>query len=188
MTIRHNMSRSQYTWMVNRRWTYEALLGPTFASLHPHVQRAHVPPLRAEGALDVEHGSGWLARRLIWLMKLPAAGLRQPVQLDLTGDGSELVWTRLIGGARLRTTQRASGSRLVERSGLGSVVFNLHVEDGALVYRQSAIRVAGMPVPSLLSPHVGAVVSPAPEGWRVEVTVKWRGRFVCRYAGTIRAV
>src|SRR5262245_12456979 len=166
---------------------YEAILGQAFASLHAHVRRAHLPPLRAEGTIDVEHGQGWLTRPMIWLMKLPAAGSRQPVRLDVAEDGSELVWTRRIGGSILRTRQRASGSRLVERSGLRCVSFDLAVEDGALLYRQSSIHVAGLPVPSSVSPRVGAVVSAAAEGWRVEVTVEWRGRLVCCYAGTMRA-
>ena len=121
---------------------------------------------------------------MIWLMNLPAAGPRQPVRLDVAEDGSELVWTRRIGGSVLRTRQRANGSRLVERSGLGRVSFDLAVEDGALLYRQSSIHVAGLPVPSSLSPRVEAVVSATTEGWRVVVTVTWRGRIICRYAGT----
>jgi len=166
------------------------VLGAAFGSLHPHVRRAHLPPLRAEGTIEVEHGPGWLTGPMIWLMKLPAAGPRQPVHLDVAEEGSELVWTRRIGGSVLRTRQYAtgaSGSRLVERSGLGRVSFDLTAEDGALLYRQSSIHVAGLPVPSSLSPRVGAVVSATAEGWRVGVTVTWRGRLVCRYAGTIRA-
>ena len=125
---------------------------------------------------------------MIWLMKLPAAGPRQLVRLDVAEDGSELVWTRRIGGSILRTRQCASGSRLVERSGLGRVSFDLAVEDGALLYRQSSIHVAGMPVPSSLGPRVGAVVSATADGWHVVVTVTWRGRIVCRYAGSIYAL
>ncbi len=109
------------------------------------------------------------------------------MRLDVAEDGSELVWTRRIGGSILRTRQRASGSRLVERSGLGRVSFDLAVEDGALLYRQASMHVAGLPLPSSLSPRTGAVVSATAEGWRVVVTVTWRGRIVCRYAGTIRA-
>jgi len=149
-----------------------------------------MPPLRAEGTLDVEHGPGWLTGPMIWLMKLPAAGSGQAVRLDVAKDGSELVWTRRIGGSVLRTRQyatAASGSRLVERSGLGRVSFDLTVENGAPLYRQSAIHVAGLRVPSSLSPRVDAVVSATEEGWRVMVTVTWRGRIVCRYAGAIRA-
>jgi hypothetical protein len=170
------------------RSPYEALLGAAFAALHPQVQRGHLPPLRAEGTLDVEHGRGWLARRIVSLMKLPAAGRDQPVRLDLADDGSELLWTRCIGSSHLRTRQHTSGSRLVERSGLGCIFFNLRAENGALFYRQSSFSIAGVPVPSPLSPRVDAMVSAAGEGWRVVVTVEWRGRFVCRYAGTIRAV
>ena len=166
---------------------YEAILGEAFASLHAHVRRAHLPPLRAEGTIDVEHGVGWLVRPMIWLMKLPRAGLHQPVRLEVTADASELVWTRRIGGVILRTRQHTSGSRIAERSGLGCVTFDLAVRDGALLYRQASIRFAGLPVPSVLSPRVGAVVSPLAEGWHVAVTVDWRGWLLCRYAGPIHA-
>src|SRR5262245_3091412 len=167
---------------------YQAVLGPTFASLHAHVRRAHLSPLRAEGTMDVEHGPGWLTPPMIWLMKLPAAGSRQLVRLNVDQDGPELVWTRRIGRSVLQTRQRAERSRLVERSGLGCVSFDLTVEGGALVYRQSSIHVAGLCVPASLGPLVGAVVAPTREGWSVVVTVTWRGRMVCRYAGTMRAI
>jgi uncharacterized protein DUF4166 len=166
---------------------YEAVLGQAFASLHEHVRRAFLPPLQAEGTMDVEHGPRWLSRPMVWLMKLPHAGPRQPVRLDVAWDGSDLVWTRRIGRSVLRTRQCASGSKIVERSGVGRISFDLAVEDGALLYRQSSFHVAGLPVPSALGPRVGAMVSAEAEGWRVAVTVKWRGRVVCRYAGTIRA-
>ncbi len=165
---------------------YEEVLREAFASLHPHVRRAHLPPLRAEGRIDVEHGRGGLARFIIWLMNLPAAGPGQPVRLDLIEDRSGLVWSRRIGASILRTRQHAMGSQLVECSGLGRVSFDLTVKDGALLYRQSSIHVAGLPMPSSLSPFVCAAISARSHGWHVVVTVTWRGRAVCRYAGTIR--
>ena len=125
-------------------------------------------------------------RPLIWLMKLPAAGPQQPVQLEVFEDGDELVWSRQIGRSELRTRQRAGGSRLVERAGPGLVSFDLTVQDGALTYRNSMLCVAGLAVPSTLSPCVGAVVAPTADGWRVAVTVEWRGKLVCRYAGVMR--
>lgn len=118
-------------------------------------------------------------------MKLPAAGARQPVRLDVIEDGVELLWRRRIGGILLETRQRARGSRLEERSGPGRVSFELAVRDGALLYRQSSIHLAGLPLPRWLSPVVSAVVSPTLDGWRVAVTVTWRERLVCRYAGAI---
>ena len=144
-------------------------------------------PLRAEGTIDVEHGRGWLARAIIRLMKLPAAGPRQPVRLEVTQDTAGLVWTRRIGDTLLQTRQRASGTWIVERLGLGRIAFALTAEDGALLYRQASISVAGLPVPRWLGPTVSAAVSPHANGWHVEVTVTWRGRPVCRYAGAIRA-
>jgi hypothetical protein len=135
----------------------------------------------------VEHGQGWLARPLIWLMQLPAAGPGQPVRLDVAEDGPDLMWTRRIGRSVLRTRQRASASQIVERAGLGRVSFDLAVEDGALLYRQASIHVAGLPVPSSLGPRVEAVVSATTDGWRVVVTVTWRRRIVCRYGGALRA-
>jgi hypothetical protein len=166
---------------------YEAVLGQAFASLHAHVRRAHVPPLHAEGTMDVEHGRGWLTRPMIWLMNLPPAGARQPVRLDGAMDGSELVWTRCIGGCVRRTRQRAIGSRIVERSGLGRISFDLVGKGGALLYHQASMNVAGVPLPSSLRPRVGAMVSATTEGWSVMVAVEWRGQILCRYAGTLRA-
>jgi Domain of unknown function (DUF4166) len=144
-------------------------------------------PLHAEGTIDVEHGRGWLTPVITSLMKLPAAGLHQAVRLDVVEDGSELLWTRRIGKSILRTRQRASDSRLEERSGPGRISFDLAVEGDALRYRQSSIHVAGLRVPPSLSPIVGAVVSPTVDGWRVVVTVEWRGRIICRYGGSMRA-
>jgi hypothetical protein len=164
---------------------YEAVLGEAFALLHANVRRAHLSPLHAAGTLDVEHGPGWFVHALIRVMKLPAAGVRQRVELEVGGSGSELIWTRRIGDVILETRQRASGSRVVERSGLGRVSFDLSVDDGALVYRQSAVHLAGLRVPASVSPRVRARVSPATHGWRVAVTVTWRERMVCRYAGTV---
>jgi hypothetical protein len=166
---------------------YEAALGPAFAGLHPQVRRAHLPPLRAEGTMDVEHGSGVLARLIVRLMNLPGAGRRQPVRLDVSARGQELEWSRRIGSSNLRTHQRARASQLEERSGLARISFDLSVEAGALLYRQSALHLAGLPVPSSVSPHASAVVSGTVDGWRVMVTVVWRGRIVCRYAGVMRA-
>jgi hypothetical protein len=135
--------------------------------------------------MDVEHGHGWLARPIIRLMKLPAAGTGLPVALDIVERGAELVWRRRIGRSVLQTRQRACGARLVERSGFGRITFDLAVRDGALLYRQSSMHVAGLRLPPSLSPRVEAVVSSRAEGWHVAVTVNWRGRLLCRYAGTI---
>lgn len=163
----------------------QILLGEAFASLEAGVQRGHLAPLSAEGTLDVEHGAWWLTPLFVRLMTLPAAGKGQPVRLEVTPLGAGVEWTRRIGSSILRTRQRAEGSLLVERHGLGRVAFALDAKEGALMYRQVSMRVAGIPVPSFLSPRVSGCASPAALGWHIDVAVTWRGRLVCRYAGVL---
>jgi hypothetical protein len=167
---------------------YVTVLGDAFSRLDPRVQRAHLAPLRAAGALDVHHGAHWLTRGLVALMRLPAAGDRQPVELRVTTAGHEVEWMRQIGAVVLRTRQHAHAGRIVERHGAARVTFDVSVEDASLVYRQASIRVAGIPLPALVSPRVHARVSADGSGWRVDVRVTWRDHLVCRYSGSVAAV
>jgi hypothetical protein len=162
---------------------YEVALKDGFFALDPEVQRAHLAPLVATGRFDVERGSHWIAPVLAGLLALPVAGRGQPVQLEVIAQGNELLWTRRIGAVLLRTRQRASGPRIVERAGLGHIVFEVAGENGALLYRQTAVYFAGIPLPRFLAPGVRARVSAAPGGWDVEVRVEWRTHLVCRYGG-----
>ena len=175
---------------------YRAALGTAFDTLDSEVQRAHLAPLAATGTFDVEHGSAWFAPLLARLLKLPAAGRAQPVSLDVRAEGDELHWTRRIGAVRLSTRQHAAGTQIVERAGIGTLVFALAVENGALVYTQVSFSVAKVPLPARIAPQVSARVSAASpfalramaherDGWNVEVHVVWRGHLVCRYWGTM---
>ena len=167
---------------------YQAILGDAFALVHANVRRAHLAPLAAEGTIDVEHGSQWLGPLMIRAMKLPGAGRGQRVRLDVVVVGGEVEWRRQIGASVLRTWQKAMGSRLVERRGIGCVAFELAVQEGALLYRQVSMRVAGVQMPSSISPRVEARVSPAATGWHVDVVVTWRTQLLCRYAGVLGPV
>jgi hypothetical protein len=166
---------------------YRAVLGPAFAQLHPFVQQAHLAPLVATGTLDVERGRHWTTPILAHLMSLPRAGTAQPVRLDVFAAGDGMRWRRRIGRVPLQTTQQHQDGRLVERHGLGRIVFSLEARGGALLYHQVAMHVGGLPVPDRVAPQVTAIVAPDVEGWTVNVHVTWRGRLVCRYAGRIRA-
>ena len=167
---------------------YEAALGGAFEALPLEIRRAHLAPLVAQGTFDVDHGSHWITPTLVKLLKLPNAGRAQAVRLEVTMLGEELGWARRIGNVSLRTRQRAVGSQIVERSGLGTILFDLTARDGALVYRQSDLRIAGLPIPRVSAPMVRARVSAAPGGWYVDVVIEWRGHFICRYAGLMAAV
>ena len=165
------------------RSPYEAALGGAFETLPSEVQRAHVAPLVAVGTLDVDHGTHWMTPTLVKLFKLPNAGEAQRVQLEVTARGKELFWARRIGAVSLRTRQRAAGPRIVERAGLGTIAFDVAVRDGALVYQQCGLRLAGLPIPRFVAPFVSARVSAVSGGWQIEVRVTWRAHLVCRYAG-----
>jgi uncharacterized protein DUF4166 len=164
---------------------YRTLLGVAFASLHPFVQRAHLAPLTARGTVDVTRGAHWASPLLARMMALPRAGAAQPVQLQVSNDGADMRWLRRIGNVPLHTRQRLQRGLLVERYGMGRIAFRLEARDGALVYHQAWIHVAGVPLPSVLAPRVAASVTPDGDGWHVDVIVTWRGALVCRYAGSI---
>jgi Domain of unknown function (DUF4166) len=142
------------------------------------------------------HGSHGLTRLLVALMKLPRAGERLPVDLQVTFDerraqrrGSpDVLWRRRIGPTALRTRQFAEGGRLVEDSWPGRAVFSLSVSGGRLLYDHVSLKCLGIPLPAWLSPRVRACVSPDATGWHVDVSVEWRGHLICRYWGTMRPV
>ena len=162
---------------------YEAALQGEFLALDPEVRRAHLAPLVAVGSMDVEHGSHWLAKRLVPVLKLPHAGPATPVRLEVTAEADQLLWSRRIGSVDLRTRQQAVGAGIEEHAGLGTITFQLRTEQGSLLYRQTSLRVAGIPVPRTIAPQVEARVSGLTGGWHVEVRVTWRTHLVCRYAG-----
>jgi hypothetical protein len=171
---------------------YPALLGGTFDVLHPHVRLAHLAPLHASGSMDVVHGAHAFTPLLVWLMRLPAPGSGQSVSLTVVnGEGvrmPRMYWSRRIGNHVLRTQQSRWHGLLVERCAAGSVAFRLlAADDGALIYDGASMRVLGVPLWRSLAPRVIARVSATPHGWHVRVTVKWRGRLVCRYQGHMRS-
>lgn len=166
---------------------YQRILGDGFAALHPHVRRAHCAPLTAIGALEVEHGVHWATPLLVRWLRLPARGT-QPVRLDVAMTGDELTWSRRIGSTPLETRQRAEGPLLVERHGIGCIAFHLEARDGALSYTQQGFFIAGVRIPRPVSPSVSASVAATGDGWCVDVTVTWRARLVCHYAGEVHPV
>lgn len=170
------------------RAPYASILGDAYARLDPMVRLAHEAPLSARGTLTVAHGDRWWTPGLVRMMRLPAAGLGQPVRLELSASGTALTWSRQIGASPLRTTQQAENARLVERCGIGRLTFALSVRQGSLVYRQEAFHIMRVRIPDPFSPRVHAAVSAAQDGWSVWVEVTWRGILVCRYAGIITAV
>ena len=102
---------------------YEEILGDAFDQLHPNVRSAHLVPLNGEGTVAVEHGAHWLVPLLVRIMRLPDAGPKQQVKLQVVARGTEVEWNRTFGESSLRTYQYASGSQLVERNTAGAIRF-----------------------------------------------------------------
>jgi hypothetical protein len=174
------------------RSLYELLLGHEYGRVHPRVRRAHEPPLRGTGEIDVVHGDHPLAPFLVRLMKLPAAGRAKAVSLRVDASCSPdastptLTWMRQIGECRLETRQFMRHGLLVETAGLSRVAFALRVSDGGIDYEQREACVAGIRLPAAFAPRVRARVDIDPDGWSVDVTVDWRGSLICRYWGRMR--
>jgi hypothetical protein len=172
---------------------YPAILGRAFDALHSHVREAHIAPLYARGTMNVIHGSHGVTRLLVALMGLPAAGTEKAVTLRVTQevgrDGClRMHWIREFGTSSLITKQSAQGRLLVERNGLGTVVYALHEQGGSLVYEQQSMRFLNLPLWAGLTPSVSAIASPAADGWDVDVLVRWRGHLICGYAGRMSLV
>ena len=172
---------------------YHAILGEAFETLHPNVRRAHEAPLTAEGTFDVVHGIHRLTRILVPLMKLPAAGRRVPVTLNVADVPARTSagpftqrWERRIGQTPLCTHQHAQRGFLVEALGPGRMVFSLRAASGCLLYEHAAVRFLFLRVPPALAPRVQVRVSPDPEGWHVDVRVEWHGHLICEYGGSMR--
>ena len=181
--------RSERARSAERHAPYASILGDAFETLHPNVRRSHEAPLTAEGVFDVVHGTHRAVPFLVKLMKLPAAGTGVPVTLNVAVDEPLAVRVdRRIGATRLVTRQRAHGGFLIEENGPGRLAFSLRADGGCLLYEHAQLRFLSFRLPAALSPRVRARVSSDPHGWRVEVTVEWRGHLVCRYGGTMRAL
>jgi len=71
---------------------YPTVLGRAFDALHPHVREAHVAPLHARGAMNVEHGSHRMTRLLVGLMG---------VLVERRGPGTIVYALREQGGSLL---------------------------------------------------------------------------------------
>jgi hypothetical protein len=175
-----------------RAGLYERLVGEGWDGLDEPVRRLH---LRARGAglFAVRRGEGRVARVVARLMGLPRGGEAVPLVLSVEPHGGGERWRRNFDGKEFVTEQSEhAGALLRERTGPFELLFRLHVEGGALAYRQegAALRVGSLRVkmPRLLAPRVEARERAA-GGGRVRVSVCVTAPLVgllIRYEGLVR--
>lgn len=141
---------------------YPRLLGASWLELPDAVRGLHSQGeiVHAAGKFQVRHG-GWLARGLVRLAHMPAAGDNVDVRLTITPSERGEEWRRLFAGRSLVSWQgpRSAGG-LVEYWGTMEIAFRLWVERGMLRYRsdRASLRLGPMriPWPRWLAPRVTA--------------------------------
>lgn len=152
---------------------YRRILGSEFARLAPVLRQFHESEYggQAAGRMTIEHGSGWLARGLAWLFRLPPAMTDGPVTLAVSARDSIERWDRTFGSRRLVTRQWQRGALLVESLGLVAIGFAVSVENEALHMATKRVWYCGLPVPAWLGPGTTALAVPAGDGWTIDVHV-----------------
>lgn len=139
---------------------YPGILGKSWDELSGAIRSAHQPGGEKTGCFRVTHGTGFLARRLACLAKLPEMSESAEVVLTIHGGQGCETWERRFGAVRFTTVQWSSEGCLVERFGVWELRFTLRVSDGALVYEQCAARLClgalCLPVPLAFAPRVSA--------------------------------
>jgi Domain of unknown function (DUF4166) len=99
------------------------------------------------GVVDVERGTGWLARLCAWAADLPPTATTQriAVQVEILSNGE--CWTRRFGDHVMRSQLRRDGGMLAERLGLVRFLFELEVIDSRIVWRLAQVRALGIALP-----------------------------------------
>jgi hypothetical protein len=165
---------------------YQRVLGADFERLDPVLRLFHGRDAgQAQGLLKIVSPPRWWAPLLVWVCRLPSAGLRG-LRLDVSPCGRGQKWLRQIGWQRLVTTQSAGSCGLLEHHGPLTLAFTLQVRWGGLTMRSQRAWLCGVPLPSWFAPRVSAAVVPEPIGWRVRVRIRlpWLGE-INRYEGSV---
>jgi hypothetical protein len=160
---------------------YQRLLGSAWLKLPNCIQRLHatLAPIQMQGNFSVSHGQHLVSRILARVLRLPPESAATHILLTVARKGDAEIWTRRFGECVIVTRQSAEGDDvLCERFGLLDFRFKLYVENGQLVYRQTAASLRVGPcsfrLPRSLSPVISAVEKPCSTPDSVEVSVEVR--------------
>lgn len=125
------------------------LLGAQFALLGAPVQAVHDGRAgRWLGRASVWRGANPMARLACVLAGLPPDCRDVPLQVDIEPRAGTERWTRRYGDfAPMVSTLGAARGQLVERLGPAVNTMQLSVDDGALRWRGTHMRLLGLPLP-----------------------------------------
>jgi hypothetical protein len=152
---------------------YRRLLGSQFDLLPAVLRQFHDAGEggRARGTFQVERGRGLMRNALATLMGLPRAGVDVPVTLEVSVQGDRERWTRRFGAKHVVSTQWEQDHLLMEQFGVNSFSSILKINGPEVIYEFHRAFVAGIPLPSWLSPRVDGLVRCEETGWRVVVRI-----------------
>ena len=127
---------------------FRRVLGEGFTRLPAPVQALHLEPGHWQGEAEVERGGGLLATLCARLTRLPPAG-RQTVRVDIRRDADGEHWVRRYGRAHAMPSRLWCGEgRLRERLGPVVLEYALVADPTCLLWRVSAVRCLGCPLPA----------------------------------------
>ena len=174
---------------------YADLLGNAWVSLPAQIRETYFQgsPLSLSGHFTVTVGKTLVARAFQWALRLPRADGVAPVLLRVTGSRSREVWSRSIGGWKLRTVQTAGHGLLLEQVGMLEFRVRLEPWDRGMRYAQQAVRVRlfgwRIRLPRCAAPRVTAfhLVAPPPHCLAVSVILEAPGgALLVAYEGQVR--
>lgn len=152
--------------------------------------------VRAAGTFRICHGNKCLARILVRLGGLPAAGEAVAIRLSVTPNGAGERWHRNFAGKSLVSWQRPRPDGLLaEDMGPLEMRFRLEVRDGALLYHTAgiALRLGPWRVPlprwcmAKMSGCEWPLGDPRQTAIAVEVCLPLLGLLIS-YAGTVTRI
>jgi hypothetical protein len=152
---------------------YQKILGKEFDRLGPSLQLAHqtIGTFKAKGLIDVKWGKGFIIRVANKISGLPPAGDHQDLELEVLRNPTNETWNRKFTNEVFTTIQFEKNGQLVEKDGPISMIFNLKVENGDMIYEQVRMKFWGITVPRFLSMISSARAIEQNNGWSVTVSV-----------------
>lgn len=170
---------------------YARVLGAGWPTLPPQLRAMHTvtPVVTAEGTVDVERGTGRVARLLAAIARLPQAGRQVPLRVRMSTIGSGERWQRSFDGRSFDSHQTSRWTSqavlLDERVGPVVLTFRVTNDDTTLTLTPQAWRILGIPLPRFHMPITEAREYVDEHGrfaFVVEASHRWTGLIV-RYSG-----
>jgi hypothetical protein len=139
------------------RTLYQSILGSDFDTVPDKIREMHSFARVAKGTADVSRGSGWGARLICRLAKLPEARSKVPVETSFEPIAGGERWTRRFDGQPFQTDMMAGTGEaypcMLER--LGPFLFKMRVTattDG-IDLTPEKVFLGPLPVPLALAPR-----------------------------------